>query len=80
MDSSTAMISAVVLASVSIAGVLGKLIHSMRGDIKECFCIKFRTPENSEQSSSPPRNTIRSETPTPANTPQITVPNYKFPV
>lgn len=43
----TATLSAIILATVSIAGVIAKLIHSSRNDIKQCFCITFRTPVQS---------------------------------
>ncbi len=68
-------LSAVVLASASIIGLIAKLIHSMRNDIRSCFCITFRTPTNSAQAS--PKQIIRpvevSQAPT--ATCSINVPN-----
>lgn len=54
----TATISALVLGSTAVLGVLAKFLHSLRGDIKSCFCITFRSPSNSVVSSSPKNKDI----------------------
>lgn len=57
-------LSAVVLASASIIGLIAKLIHSMRNDIRSCFCITFRTPTNSPKQVIRPIEVSQSPTAT----------------
>lgn len=53
-----ATLSAIVLSSTAVLGILAKFIHSLRNDIKSCFCITFRSPSNSVVSSSPKNKDI----------------------
>jgi len=69
MDQNTLTISAIVLATTAITGVILKFVHSLRGDIKSCCCIIFRTPIAS------PRNQIEMTTIQPHNITHSTTPN-----
>lgn len=44
---------ALIIGITSLTGVVVKFVHSMRNDIKECFCLKFRTPEHSQHDNVP---------------------------
>lgn len=43
-------ISAIVVASTALVGVAGKLLHTLRHNIKSCWGINFRSRSNSPES------------------------------
>lgn len=61
MDPNTALISALVVGVTALSGVLLKFLHSARSDVKTCFGITFRTPDNTEQTTTPRKNTENVE-------------------
>lgn len=48
-------ITAIVAGVTALSGVIIKLVHSMRNDIKSCFGVQFRTPKrgNTPNSTTP---------------------------
>ena len=44
-------LSSIILASTAILGLIAKFVHSLRGEIRECWGVKFRTPPPSRQVS-----------------------------
>lgn len=70
--SDTATLSALIIGSTALVGLLLKVLHSMRNDIKSCGwnCITFRTPDNSVAGSPP------QQVPT---IPTVPISDYKFP-
>lgn len=51
MDSAT--IAALSMGVVAVTGIILKFVHSLRNDIKDCFCIHFRTPVATPLQTSP---------------------------
>jgi hypothetical protein len=48
MSDNSLTIGALTVGLTAIVGILIKLIHSMRSDIKSCCGVQFRTPDHSE--------------------------------
>ena len=51
MTLGTIELSSLIIGSTALLGVLAKFLHSMRYDIRKCWCIEFRSPTNSRQVS-----------------------------
>lgn len=52
----TIVITSIVVASTALVGVIGKLLHTMRHNIKNCWGIQFRS-----RSSSPDQERHRND-------------------